>query len=124
MQYGHMKRILTTTSTVFSVIAPHFALAQAPNFGYLYSLSNAVYALVEQLIPLLVAIALLSFIWGLVRFILASGDEDAKEVGKRRMVWGIITLFVIVSVWGIVGLLGEITGVQMTASVSSPSLPF
>ena len=105
-------------------LLPAVVGAQSPNFGYLDDAVVAVGELVAQLIPVIIAIGLLFFIWGLVQFILASGSEDAKEVGKRRMVWGVTTLFVIVSVWGLVGLLGEITGIETGGTIETPSVDF
>jgi hypothetical protein len=67
---------------------------------------------VDAMVPVLVTLALAAFIWGLVSFIFASGDEAAKDEGKRRMIWGVVALFVIVSIWGLVGLLNKITGVN------------
>jgi uncharacterized membrane protein YidH (DUF202 family) len=61
--------------------------------------------LVNSLIILLIGLAMLYFIWGIVQFIGNSGDEKGREEGKQRMLWGIIALFVIVSLWGLVGLL-------------------
>ena len=64
--------------------------------------------LIDTIIPILVAIGLLVFLWGLVKFIFrVSGDEKAVEGGKRLMFWGIIALFVMVSVWGIIYFLEE-----------------
>ena len=57
------------------------------------------------LVTLVVGVAVVVFIWGLVVFIAKSGDETAKEEGRRKMVWGIIAIFVMVSVWGIVRLI-------------------
>lgn len=61
--------------------------------------------LFSQLIPIFFAIALIVFIWGLVQFLLANGSEDKTEDGKRIMIWGIIALFVMASVWGLVNFL-------------------
>jgi hypothetical protein len=110
---------------IFAILflTPTFTFAQSPNFHYFNSAVVSVGELVAQLIPIVIAIGLLSFIWGLVQFIMSLGDEDSKEVGKRRMVWGIITLFVIVSVWGIVNLLNEITGIQMGGTIEIPTVP-
>jgi hypothetical protein len=114
-----MKKALTLTALLS---LPMIGFAQAPNFDYLNSAVVSVGELVAQLIPLVIALGLLFFIWGLVQFILASGDEAAKDVGKRRMIWGIITLFVIVSVWGIVDLLAEMTGIEIGGAIDAPSV--
>lgn len=41
------------------------------------------------------------FVWGLVQF-LWNLDQGSHEDGKRHMVWGIVGMFVMVSVWGII----------------------
>lgn len=57
------------------------------------------------LVPLVFALALIAFLWGVFNFFIAGGaDEEKREKGKQFMVWGIIGFFVMVSVWGIVNL--------------------
>lgn len=66
-------------------------------------LINSVGRLVNSLVVLVIALAVLAFFWGLAKFIFnVSGDEKSVEEGKRIMIWGIIALFVMVSVWGII----------------------
>ncbi len=73
---------------------------------------------VGDFVKFAVAVALLVFIWGIVRFMTASGVEPEKgkvsdiEQGKKRMLWGVVGLFMIVSIWGVVGLLMQIFGVD------------
>ncbi|KKS28890.1 MAG: hypothetical protein UV60_C0007G0007 [Parcubacteria group bacterium GW2011_GWA2_43_11] len=119
-----MKNIRNTLIPTLSIVlTPLVSMAQTgPNLGYVNNAVNSVGTLVGQLIPIVIAIGLLFFIWGLVQFILASGDEAAKDIGKRRMIWGVITLFVIVAVWGIVGLLGELSGVELGGTVDTPTV--
>lgn len=61
----------------------------------------------DSVIPLIFAIALGMFIWGVVQFVLNSDEEAKKEKGRQFMLWGIIALTVMVSVWGLVAILGE-----------------
>src|SRR3989344_3131392 len=66
-------------------------------------LIRAVGGLINPIIAILVGVALLAFLWGLAKFIFRlGGDEKAVEEGKRIMKWGLIALFVMVSVWGII----------------------
>lgn len=114
-----MKYELFLTS-VASILLPVVACAQGAdpsgvNFSFFDSALGQVAGLINQLVPILIALALVFFLWGVVTFILAAGDEDARSAGKQKMIWGILGLFVIVSVWGLVGLLNEITGVQQGA---------
>lgn len=66
-------------------------------------LIQAVGDLINPLIRIMVGAALLVFFWGLVKFIFhVGGDEKAVDEGKRVMKWGLIALFVMLSVWGII----------------------
>jgi hypothetical protein len=55
----------------------------------------------NSIIPLLFMLALAVFIWGMVKFI-AAGQSAEKEEGQQFMLWGIIALAVMFSVWGLV----------------------
>ena len=73
--------------------------------GSFQDLLSAFGALLIRLIPLSVAVALLFFLWGLTLFILNSGDEKKVVEGKSKIVWGLVVLFIMVSIWALVGLL-------------------
>ncbi len=117
-----MKKIIYTL--LYTLSTPAFVLAQNPNFDYLTG-TNGLIGLVENLIsallPVVISIGLLIFIWGMVVFIINSGNEQARAEGKKKMVWGIVILFVMVSVWGFVKLLQVLTGIENTA-VTPPSV--
>jgi hypothetical protein len=81
---------------------PLLALAAPANFGELIDLFVGIISLA---IPVIVVLALLYFFWGLARFILNAGGGKEKEDAKNIMVWGIIGLFVMISIWGIVRVL-------------------
>ncbi len=83
-----------------TLVAPLLASAQLTRTE---DLILAVMNIVEFLIILVVAVALLAFMWGLAKFIFkVGGDEGAIEEGKNLMKWGLIALFVMLSVWGII----------------------
>ncbi|MEK7175275.1 MAG: hypothetical protein AAB693_00515 [Patescibacteria group bacterium] len=72
------------------------------------------------LIPFLIAIGVLYFIWGVIQYVI-SEDEEAKSRGKDKIVYGLIGLVVIISMWGLVGILqNTFLGTQ---SFMAPSLP-
>lgn len=69
--------------------------------------------LITTALPVVAGLALVVFFWGLAKFILKAGDETARAEGKQVMVWGIIALFVLVSIWGIISFItGEIFGIS------------
>lgn len=80
--------------------------------------------LVSTLLPIVVAIALLIFFWGLVKFIFAQGNEEAKADAKKIMLWGLIALFVMVSVWGLIEFIGNALGIDQGDDLEAvPGVP-
>jgi len=63
--------------------------------------------IIETIIPLLFALATAGFIWGIIRYFLNPDNEEERKKGKSYMMWGLIALFVMISVWGIVNLFSQ-----------------
>ncbi|OIO33277.1 MAG: hypothetical protein COZ49_04260 [Candidatus Yonathbacteria bacterium CG_4_10_14_3_um_filter_47_65] len=62
-------------------------------------------SILDPLVPLIIGLALVYFLWGVSKYILHGDDEKKREEGRQMMVYGIIGLFVMVSVWGLVNIL-------------------
>jgi hypothetical protein len=74
----------------------------------LQNLINYVICIISRsVIPLIFALAIVMFIWGVVQYVINSDEEAKKEKGRQFMIWGVIALTVMVSVWGLVGILGK-----------------
>ena len=73
--------------------------------------------IVNPVIYFLFAIALLDFLYGVLVFIINADDETARDTGKKHMLWGIIGLFIMVSVYGILGLIIGTIGAQAPANL-------
>ena len=101
------------------VLTPALASAQLGNVG---DLMGSVGRLVDLAIPIVVSLALLAFFWGLAKFIFAAGDEESKADGKKIMIGGVVALFVMVSVWGLVGFIGNAFNIQQGGSITPPSV--
>lgn len=59
----------------------------------------------NRLVPLLIAMAVFWFLFGVVEFIRSAGDSKARDNGRTTMVYGLIGIAVMFSVWGFVNLL-------------------
>ena len=78
--------------------------------------------IVNLIIPILFAIALLGFFYGLVKYIF--GKEDDKAQAKKTMIWGVVALFIMASVWGLVAFIQNAVGVNADAAPAvSPLIP-
>lgn len=75
-----------------------------------------------MLIPILIAVALVTFFYGLVMYIFKQGTGEAKG-GKDLMIWGLVALFVMISVYGIIRLAQNALGVDSGTSIGVPRFP-
>ncbi|MDP6388037.1 MAG: hypothetical protein QGG63_02075 [Candidatus Pacebacteria bacterium] len=66
--------------------------------------------IIQPLIGILFALALLFFFWGGAQFILNAGNEEKRTTGKSHMLWGIIGMLIIFGVYGILRILGGTFG--------------
>lgn len=77
--------------------------------------------LVDPFLMVVFAAGLFLFLWGLLQFMLAkSRGEKNIDVGKDHMIWGIVGMFVMVSVYGIISLLDNTFGLNISSS--NPSI--
>jgi hypothetical protein len=67
--------------------------------------------LAAAVLPMLVTLSVVVFIIGILKYI-AGADEAAKrEEGRKFMIYGIVALFVMVSIWGLVGIIKGTFGI-------------
>lgn len=128
-----MKKALTTLSLVAGNIA--FALAQTINIGVgatqgqvnggaLLSLLALAQTLVNRLVPFAVGLAVLAFFWFLIQFIWKGKESpDKQKETMAGMGYSILALFAMVSIWGIIGLLGSMLGIGQGGNIPIPGVP-
>lgn len=62
--------------------------------------------LMNQIIYLIIGAALVSFLYGILKLSFVDGQKpEAREQARKFMFWGIVSLFVMMSVWGLVNIL-------------------
>lgn len=79
---------------------PRFALADAESV--IAAINKEV---VNPIITLLFAVALIVFIYGVIEFMRGSANEEARSKGQQHMLWAIVGLFIMVSAIGIMKLI-------------------
>lgn len=111
-------RIIGVSALALSALSlPFIALAQVT----IESTLNRVLGILNGVIFLFITIAIVVFFWGLISYLANIGGEDAAKKGIQLMLWGIIALFVMVSVWGIIRLLQNTFGVGGNQTAIVPS---
>lgn len=76
-------------------------------------------SIINTLIPIAIGIALLVFFWGLIAYIYRRKSND-----RATMITGLVGLFIMVSVWGIIRIAQNTFGLQNSATpVPAPQVP-
>lgn len=120
-----LKKFSLVQGALLSTLAlPVMALAAGTqtsvNASYITGLLQAVRSILDTLVPLLIALAVVLFFFYIVKYIWG-GAED-KDASKKGIIWSIIAIAIMMSIWGLVGLLQNITGVG-SATIAVPTLP-
>lgn len=68
--------------------------------------------LMSTIIPFLFSLAAAAFIWGIITFYLNPDNEEKRKKGKSFLIGGLIALFVMTSMWGIVRIFSNTFGVK------------
>ena len=71
----------------------------------LASVVQTLISFINLLVGVLATLAIVIFFWGLVRYIYRSDDEHALAEGRQTILWSLIALFVLFSLWGILAVL-------------------
>ncbi len=102
-----------------SSLAPFLAAAQGTvptgiNTSAITPYSSGIINVINGiLVPVLLAIAFIVFLWGVYKyFILGATEEKSRENGRQFVLWGVIGFVVILSVWGLVGIVGNAFGLS------------
>ncbi len=86
---------------IFVLYPARFARAQDADT----LISNIVDQIVNPFIFLLFGLALLYFVFGVIRYIANADDETKRKEGQKHLLWGIVGMTIMVGAWGIVRLI-------------------
>ncbi len=113
-----MQRFHLFAFSVAAFVLPMIASAQIANQGgnagqFQTLLTNILTFTNSVLIPFIIGIGFLVFVWGMFKYFIAGGaNDEAKEQGKSLMVYATLGFVLIIVFWGIVNLLTQSTGLD------------
>jgi hypothetical protein len=91
-------------------------------------LQNVILFINGVLIPFLLGIGFLIFVWGMFRYFIAGGaDEEARDKGKSLIVYSVLGFVLILIFWGIVNIVANATGIageNLDATNIPSAVPF
>jgi hypothetical protein len=115
-----MKKLINLVSTaIFALALPFLTFAQtggvipANGGGFGTLLANIIGFSNNVLIPFILGIGFLVFVWGMFKFfILGGANDDEKEKGKSLMVYATLGFVLIIVFWGVINLVAGSSGLD------------
>lgn len=117
-----MKKIAYSVASIIGLL-PIAAFAQYTRVDtrFIDSVIDLVTTLIKFAFPALTAVAVIVFIYTLIRYILAPADQ--KEKDRKGLIYSLFALFIIVSLFGILRLMQTITGTQGVNTIDASQVP-
>ena len=104
------------------MLLPFVASASQAGYGQnLYNVLGLFNNLLNMMIGLMVTLAIVVFFWGVVQYMVNVGEGKAD--GLRMMFYGVIVMFLMVSIWGIIRLLQGAFGVTNNTATIPQAVP-
>jgi hypothetical protein len=92
-----------------NLIEKVYAQAGEPAYTLLQKILTNI---INPIITLMMAVAVIFFLWGVFDFVRNADSSDKRKEGGTHMLWGAIGLFIMVTAYGILNLiLGTIKGI-------------
>lgn len=67
-------------------------------------------------VPVIFAFAFAVFVWGVVKYLFIHGGDEAKRAeGRQFVLWGVLGMVVLFSVWGFVNIMLSTLGIAPAA---------
>lgn len=107
---------------IYGVISFAPVLAFAADLEPIKGLIGDIQEIFGLIVPLLFGLATIYFFWGVIKYIRSAGDPKEAEAGKSIMIYGIIGLAVMASVYGLVNFLTDTVGLDDN-TIDLPDLP-
>lgn len=116
-----MKKIAYSVAGILGFI-PAAAFAQyTVQIGFVDSVINLINKLISFAFPALTAIAVIVFIYTLIKYIMA--DPAEKEKDRKGLIYSLLALFIIVSLFGILRVMQNITGTSGNNTIDATQVP-
>ena len=105
-----------SSAAIFSM--PLLAMAQVnPNLMGPTMLATGTLTILSTIVTILFVLAIAVFAWGIVKMILAAGDPEKVKEARGIIIWGVIAIAVLASLFGLVTYLRTVFGVDASMNL-------
>jgi len=113
-----MKKILVTLGFLAFPLVTFAASVQNFLVGFVWFTNNVI-------VPLIFAIAVLFFIWNaFLFFILGGTNDEGRDKAKKLMLYGLMAMVLIISIWGVIKLGTRALGIDRSDFICPDYVPY
>lgn len=112
MSVSVLKRIYASAAAAGLSLLPTVAAAQT--LQNLITLSESALDVINIVLVIVFVIAILVFAWGIVKYLTAAGDPTKVKEARGFLWWGILGVFVLAAMFGLVQFVGTSLGINTT----------
>jgi uncharacterized membrane protein YidH (DUF202 family) len=109
-KYNHHIKLIAFGGTL---AIPSFAFAQTSGFTF----GATLYAALNTLLAIMVSLGVIFFLVNALRYLRSGGNPEARSEYRNKILWSIVALFVMVSVWGLVNILKSTFALNETTPI-------
>lgn len=85
-------------------------------------LDRIVTQVIDPTVKVIFTLGLFFFIWGLVRYLWELKDGKSDGDGRMHMLWGLVGMLIMVSVYGIIALIMNTLGIDLQTATDASRL--
>ncbi len=77
--------------------------------------------ILDNIVPFIVGLAVFVIIWGIFTYITQASNEEKREEAKKYILWGVVGVFMMLSIWGFVNIL--LNTFSLDNQINSDTIP-
>ncbi len=109
--------------SALALATPFAAMAAATTAGTaIQNIIGDIKIILNAVIPVFMLAGTAVFLWGIIKYITAAGDEEKAKTAKSYIIYGLIGVLVMVTFWGIITVLANAFNVTVGGTIIVPSL--
>ncbi len=98
--------------------------ANQADLSFFSNLIGGIGGIVRLLPPILLGLGVVFFFWFLIMYLIkGKNDAGKRKEALQNMMYSLIAIFIMVTLWGIIAFFGDFIGINPNVQVNAPVLP-
>ena len=116
-------KVLRWFGVAAALALPAAAFAQTADNTQVKAIADNILIVLNVVITIVFVLAIVVFGWGVVKYITAAGNPEKEKEARSFLWWGVVGIFVLASVFGLVQFIGKYFGVgQAQGTITIPKV--